>query len=231
MQDVLRNERKFLISEAEMLQKCCMLRQVIHEDEHNGVHGYTVRSLYFDTEYDSDLFDKELGVDVRKKMRLRIYHTDDPCALLEMKQKQGEQQRKRSLKMKRDDAEALINGQYDVLLSYDEPFAGECYSLMRTRLYRPRVIVEYRRIAFIAKENRIRITFDHRIEATASSFELFDERLNMTPVLDPGATVLEVKYNGFLLDYFRSLLNSVDRSKLSVSKYCLARGLSYFSNL
>ena len=40
---------------------------------------------------------------------------------------------------------------------------------------------------------------------------------------DPYCVVLEVKYNGFLLDYLRELINSVDRSELSVSKYVLAR--------
>lgn len=46
------------------------------------------------------------------------------------------------------------------------------------------------------------------------------------PVLDPFYVVLEVKYNGFLLSYIKSLINGVDRSELSVSKYCLARGVS-----
>ena len=33
--------------------------------------------------------------------------------------------------------------------------------------------------------------------------ELFSDRLNMTPVLDPFNSVLEVKYNGFLLSYIK----------------------------
>lgn len=87
--------------------------------------------------------------------------------------------------------------------------------------------MEYDRKAFIAKENKIRVTFDSRIVATESSFDLFDERLNMTPVLDPGAVVMEVKYNGFLLDYIRRMINTVDQSELSVSKYMLARQNGY----
>jgi hypothetical protein len=39
--------------------------------------------------------------------------------------------------------------------------------------------------------------------------------------------VLEVKYNGFLLSYIREMLNSVNKSELSVSKYMLARQASY----
>ena len=45
------------------------------------------------------------------------------------------------------------------------------------------------------------------------------------PVLSPFSAVLEVKYNGFLLSYLRDLLNEVERSELSVSKYCLARSV------
>ena len=48
----------------------------------------------------------------------------------------------------------------------------------------------------------------------------------MYPVLDPFHMVLEVKYNGFLLSYIKDLLNLVERSELSVSKYCLARSVS-----
>ena len=53
----------------------------------------------------------------------------------------------------------------------------------------------------------------------------------MTPVLDSSAVVLEVKYNGFLLDYIRQMLNTVDKSELSVSKYTLARYAAYQNKL
>lgn len=102
---------------------------------------------------------------------------------------------------------------------------------MVTRCYRPKTIVEYRRKAFIAKENKIRITFDHDIAATESSFDLFDSGLLMNPVMDKSMAVLEVKYNGFLLSYIRQMLDGIDKSELSVSKYCLARQLSYQTRL
>ena len=143
--------------------------------------------------------------------------------MLEMKQKQGASQLKRSLRVTREDAQTLTRGDYAPLLRYPESFAAECYALMHSRCYRPKTIVEYDRKAFIAKENKIRITFDSRIVSVESCFDLFSPRLNMNPVLDPYCVVLEVKYNGFLLDYLRELINSVDRSELSVSKYVLAR--------
>lgn len=231
MQEVLRSEKKFMVNMAEFMRKSHMLEQILSEDVHNGPSGYLIRSLYFDTEYDSDYFDKEYGLETRKKLRLRIYDPRSESAILEMKQKQGEQQRKRSLRLRREDAQRLIDGDYSALLRYSEDFALECYVLMNSRCYRPRTIVQYRRKAFVAKENRIRITFDHQIEATESHLGLFAPDLNMNPVLDLSAAVLEVKYNGFLLSYIRQMLDDIDKSELSVSKYCLARQTSYQSSL
>ncbi len=56
--------------------------------------------------------------------------------------------------------------------------------------------------------------------------DIFDENLNLYPVLDSFNGVLEVKYNGFILSYIKNLINDANRSELSVSKYCLARSVS-----
>ncbi len=193
------------------------------EDPHNGAEGYAVRSLYFDTLNDKDFFEKEDGVELRRKIRIRIYHPEDDFAKLEIKQKTGAYQKKRSLKIRREDARMLTKGNYGVLLSYDDAFATECYGIMCTGMYRPKTIVEYKRRAFIAKENNIRVTFDNRIRATETSFDLFSGQLVMNPVFPDWETVLEVKFNGFLLSYIKETLNAAAKSELSVSKYCLAR--------
>ena len=117
-------------------------------------------------------------------------------------------------------------GDYRPLQAYEDPFAAECYGLMHCRCYRPKAVVEYRRQAFVARENHIRITLDSRIVATEAELDLFSQRLPMYAVMDPFHMVLEVKYNGFLLSYIKDLLNLVERSELSVSKYCLARSVS-----
>lgn len=198
----------------------------MHGDAHNGAQGYLIRSLYFDTPDDQDFNDKADGLELRRKIRLRSYSPQADFAMLEMKQKEGPYQRKRSLRLTREDARQLCQGDYRPLQKYKDPFAAECYGLMHCRCYRPKTVVEYRRQAYVAKENRIRITFDSRIVATESRFALFDPKLPMYPVMDPFNLVLEVKYNGFLLSYIKDLLDQVERSELSVSKYCLARSVS-----
>ena len=223
MNEVMRQEKKYLVCLSDMYRLSGLLSQVMLRDEHGDSQGYRIRSLYFDTLDEDDFYDKIEGGELRRKIRLRIYDPDADFAMLEMKQKQGAYQKKRSLRMRREDALQLTAGHYRVLLTYAEPFAAECYGLMNRMCYRPKTIVEYQRQAFIAKENRIRITLDHHIIATESCFDLFAPNLNMYPVLDPFNVVLEVKYNGFLLSYIKTAVSQANRSELSVSKYCLAR--------
>ena len=231
MNRVFREEKKFLLSQAEALAVGHRLEQIMLPDPHNGALGYRIRSLYFDSFDDRDFWEMAAGIELRRKLRLRCYDPGADFAMLEMKQKQGPNQLKRSLRVTREDALRLARGDYGPLLRYAEPFAAECYGMLHCHCYRPRTVVEYRRRAFIAKEIKIRITFDSRVEATESCLDLISPRLNMNPVLDPYCVVLEVKFNGFLLSYLRQLINSVDKSELSVSKYALARQQSCLTRL
>ena len=196
---------------------------MVHTDLHNGSDGYQVRSLYFDSLSNRDFQEKEDGLELRRKFRLRVYSPDADFALFEMKQKQGPYQRKRSLRLSRREAQALIEGDYSVLLNSGSEFGQECYSIMEMWAYRPKTVVEYDRFAFIAPENSIRITFDSGIRANEVNFNVFDRNLVLNSVMSPFAVVLEVKYNGFLLSYIKHMLLPVQKSELSVSKYCMAR--------
>ena len=227
LSDVLRQEKKLLITRDELLKFDSRLSKVLHRDKHDLGTGYSIRSLYFDTPYDTDYNEKLDGVLLRRKIRLRCYGPNQKFAKLEMKQKEGDYQRKRSLTLKREDAEKLCMGDYSPLLFYNNDFAVEIYSFMNMRCYRPKAIVEYNRRAFIASENNIRITFDSDIIATESRFDIFSEDLVQNSVFDSYLAVMEVKYNGFLLSYIKEMLEQVDRRSLSVSKYMLSRTFSY----
>lgn len=226
MNEVLRQEKKYPIDLAQGAALRARLDQVMRRDPHNGPQGYTIRSLYFDTPDDQDFTDKVDGLELRRKIRLRSYSPDAAFAMLEMKQKEGPYQKKRSLRLSRDDALRLCAGDYRPLQAYPDPFAGECYGLMVCRCYRPKAIVEYLRQAYLAQENHIRITLDSRITATEACFDLFSPHLPQLPVMDPFHMVLEVKYNGFLLSYIKDLLNQVCRPEVSISKYGMARRIT-----
>lgn len=226
MNEVLRQEKKFLISLSQFYRYSHGLSKILKLDSYSQGEGYMIRSLYFDTLDDKDYHEKEDGVELRRKIRLRNYGPDKSFALLEMKQKQGAMQKKRSLRLSREDARRMILGDYSVLLQYEEPFAAECFSLMNMFCYQPKTVVTYQRKAFVAKENKIRVTFDHHIKGTESCFDIFSDTLLENSIMDPYLAVLEVKFNGFLLGYIKDMLMECDTSELSVSKYCLGRSVS-----
>ena len=73
MRDVLREEKKFLLNQAEALKLRNYLSNVVHTDSHNGPDGYQVRSLYFDSLSNRDFQEKEDGLELRRKFRLWVY--------------------------------------------------------------------------------------------------------------------------------------------------------------
>lgn len=226
MKEVLRKEKKFLITIDEYYKIKNRLKQVIKLDEHSSENGYLVRTLYFDTIDDYDFESKENGLELRRKIRLRNYGENSDFANLEIKQKQGEFQKKKSLKIDKNDSIRIINGDYSILLKYKESFAYECYTLMNMYCYRPKVIIQYKREAFIVKENKIRITLDRNIRATESNFNIFNNNLNSNLIMNDFFVILEVKYNGFLLSYIKDLLMDIDKNERSISKYCIGRAIS-----
>ncbi|MBO5209923.1 MAG: polyphosphate polymerase domain-containing protein [Lachnospiraceae bacterium] len=168
MIDVCRRELKYLVSLRDIASLKKRLSVVMEKDSHNGADGYLVRSLYFDSLYDTDFEEKVDGYDNRKKIRLRVYDFDSQTAKLELKEKEGSSQRKRSLLLNREEAEHLIKGEYEFLLSREEEIAHWLYTYMTMKCYRPKCIVEYDRFAYCEVVNDIRVTFDANLRATES---------------------------------------------------------------
>lgn len=224
--EVLRSEYKYNITRLEAARMDSLLGQVLRPDIHNGPGGYLVRSLYFDTPDDTDFHDKLDGYETRRKIRLRIYNPQDTTAKLELKEKQGSQQRKRSLTLTRRDAQRLCAGDYAPLLENGAPFALEMYGRMRRFCYLPKCMVEYDRRAFLVEANDTRVALDSGLRAAEGNSELFAARPLLYPVGEPGAVTLEVKYNHFLLSYVKDLVSLANRTAVSQSKYCAARNVT-----
>lgn len=220
---VMRTERKYLLSKLQISGLYARLAAVMSGDPVNGTKAYMVRSLYFDTVYNDDYFEKMAGIERRQKIRLRIYDVNAPKAKLEIKEKQGQAQLKRSLVVSREDAMELQKANYEVLKKYDSPLAEELYGIMTTKQYRPVCIVEYKRIAFTNYTNDTRITLDSDIRSNEGNYSIFDPKLQLYPVTNELGTVLEVKYNGFLLSYIKDMIGTLDCHESANSKYCMAR--------
>jgi len=223
MLDILREEKKYVLPLFRLMYIKGQLEATLHGDAFNGTKPYMVRSLYFDSVYDVDYNEKDMGLNDRKKIRLRIYDTDATKAKLEYKAKSGSMQHKQSITIAREDAIEMTKGKYDVLLKYDEELAGFLYRKMTMEAYIPRCVVQYDRIAFATGENNTRITLDMNISSNEGNFDIFDKNLQLYPVMNMDKAILEVKYNRFLLGYVKRVLQSVDMVEMSASKYCMAR--------
>ncbi len=223
MLDVSRKELKYLVATDETAMLAKRLGKLMKPDPHNGEAGYTVRSLYFDTFMDDDYWEKIDGLDHRRKIRMRIYGANSETIKLEMKAKDGDFQRKRSLLLSRDEAERMLDTDYSFLMERQEPFAHGLYTFLMTRGYRPKCIVEYDRLAFLDEFNDIRITFDMRLRALEDPEEFFRAGVEPCPAADPAETTMEVKYNGFLFSYIKKALEVADRPRISNSKYVRSR--------
>jgi len=113
---VTRVEKKYLLDEAAVSGLHYRLQAAVPTDPMSGSAGYMVWSLYFDTLYDNDYYDKQNGLESRKKVRLRLYAANGQSTKLELKAKRGVNQWKRSLSISRADTERLIRMDYGVLI-------------------------------------------------------------------------------------------------------------------
>ncbi|MDR0719835.1 MAG: polyphosphate polymerase domain-containing protein [Treponema sp.] len=222
--DVKRCEIKYRIPQSTALKLEKRVSKILKGDPNNpGPEGYMIRSLYFDSHIDCDFNEKTGGTLEHKKIRLRIYSPNAKWAKLELKEKTGIWQRKRSLSLSRADAEALISGDFTPLLISGEALAEHLYFIMTHNIYRPRCIIQYSRLAFLGPINNTRITFDKNIQASESNYDLFSDRLILYPVSAPYLVTLEVKYDGFLLSYIKDLLDIANKAAVSSSKYIMGR--------
>ena len=88
-QERYRHELKYLINEGEHTALACRMAPVFKLDKHAQAGGYTIRSLYFDDYCNSAYEEKDAGILMRKKYRVRIYNGGDKVIKLERKKKYG----------------------------------------------------------------------------------------------------------------------------------------------
>lgn len=215
-----RHEYKYVLPYGEMLKLRSKLEDVLTLDRGGS---YVVRSLYFDTPDENDYYAKQNGEMVRKKIRLRIYDVDSDYAKLEIKGKYDIHQLKESLVISKTLAKEIINGKYDGLLEIDNELAKRLYVYLQTG-YRPKVIIEYDRIAYITSTTT-RITIDYNIRKSNDFDNFYSNDINYFGLTDAKDVVLEVKFDRFLEPYISKILENYTSRYQSVSKYVMGRNV------
>lgn len=223
MKKVFRKELKYRISKIEFNKLNRILEKEMTLDDHGQDGGYWIRSIYFDSEYDNDLQDVLGGYYNKAKLRLRIYSLQQKWVKLEYKCKIGSDQTKYTLKITREQAQKMIRGEYGFLMGIQDEIAAEIYVRLISNAYRPKVMIEYQRLAYVYDVNDTRITFDTDVKASMDVRDLFLPAPASIPLIPGDTGVLEIKYNHFLCSFIQRALTFIEANQVANSKYAMGR--------
>ena len=222
-----RNEIKYLVSETQLVLLENRIRNLIQPDRHAGADGtYQIRSLYFDDFENTYYRENEMGTDPREKFRIRIYNGDSGRISLELKKKQHSMTQKLSCLLTEEQCRELMAGRPLPADPSYPPVLQKMNLLMKTRLLKPKVIVEYDRTPFVEKLGNTRVTFDRNIRSSNAVASFLEKRVPARPIMPAGKQILEVKYDEFLPDYLYRNLQLSHLRQTTFSKYYLCRRYS-----
>lgn len=198
------------------------LRALCEPDPHAIDGKYEIRSLYFDTAENTALLEKLDGVNRREKFRIRYYNGDSSVIHLEKKSKWNALGAKDSVTLTAAQAQSIVNGDIDWMLTAPDALVRELYDRMRTTGLRPRTIVDYTREPFVYAPGNVRITFDYDIRTGLQCTDFLDPHCLTVPVPDD-PILLEVKWDEFLPLVIRDAIQLEGRQSSGYSKYAACR--------
>jgi SPX domain protein involved in polyphosphate accumulation len=223
-----RFELKYLITlqQAERFKKA--LRAYMNPDEHGNDHGrYALTSLYYDSPELRCYWEKEFGLRVRRKLRLRRYDTDEALTeetpiFVEIKQRVDRVTQKRRAVLPYGDALRLCNDRqipdYD---PEDKEVIEEIYTFIWQYNLRPVSIVRYERQAFVGTiyDLGLRVTFDTNLSFQTYPLHLH-EQPQCLPMISAQYVVMEIKVNERIPSWLTDLIADHNLHLERISKYC-----------
>lgn len=218
-----RHELKFLVSECQLSLIEFRLKTFMKQDAHQKDGQYNIRSLYFDDMFDSCMRENENGIDVRSKYRIRIYDKNADVIKLEKKMKLRGMTRKHTVAMDYETCFGCMQGIAPGIQPTSPELEKEFHVQIKTKGMKPVTIVEYERTAFVEKNGNIRITFDRNISGCDKVEKFFEKNIPLVPLLPAGWHVLEVKFDEYLPDYIKDVLEIGTLQRTAFSKYYYAR--------
>ena len=217
-----RHEHKFYINTADCIQLRSKLNIVANLDKNVGEDGtYRIRSLYFDNYADKMVTEKLKGLSRREKFRIRYYNNNTDFIRLEKKYKINTLTYKKQALFTKHQCQQILEGRYECLKEDNHPQLFELYSKMHFHALRPHKVVDYTREVYIYKAGNVRVTFDSDIRMSSSVNNFLSPNLATIPATN--AIILEIKYDGFLPDVLRKIVNIDQRSQTEFSKYVVSK--------
>lgn len=218
-----RHEIKHIISLSDYYVLRQRLRAILKQDAHAGPQGrYFIRSLYFDSYDDRALNEKLDGVRDRDKYRIRFYNNDTSVIHLEKKSKRGDIGFKQSASLSADQAQRIVDGDLEWMRESDQKLVRELYRSMIDDGMKPKTIVDYTRDPFTYPAGNVRVTLDHHIRSGLKCVDFLDPGCVTVPAA-PDAIILEVKWDNYLPDIVREIVQVNDTRATAFSKYAACR--------
>lgn len=217
-----RHELKQEISYLDMFILRQRLLSVMQQDSHAANGKYEIRSLYFDNAKDKALREKLDGLNVREKFRIRYYNGDSSFINLEKKSKINGLCQKESTRLTKEQTQAIIDGNVGWMKDSSDSLIRELYIKMITQGLRPKTIVDYTREPFIFAPGNVRVTLDYNIRTGMLGTDFFNMSCTTIPAGED-AIILEVKWDEFLPDIIRDIVQLKNGRVGAFSKYAACR--------
>lgn len=219
-----RHELKYICTDAQLALIRGRIHHMIPLDSHVGETGmYNIRSLYFDDYYDKCYYENENGTDPREKFRIRIYNGSKDKISLELKKKERGKTLKLSCPLTEEQCRILMKGEPLTDSRDYDPVLQKLLLQMKTALLKPKIIVDYDRIPYVYPLGNVRITLDKNISSSNRLDTFLDKEIYKRPIMPAGQHVLEVKFDEFLPDYIKSVLQLDSLRQTALSKFYLCR--------
>ena len=220
-----RNEWKYSLTNQELSLLKSRISEVMELDPHTPIKGrYVIHSLYFDDYKDTSVYTTDSGLSKRFKWRIRYYDEDLNYIVLERKEKINSRCHKKSCRLTLDEYEKIVSGNItDLVYDTDKKLIKELTRDVMLYNYKPKVIVDYERIAYVEEITNVRITFDMKISSSYELEHFLDGKYTSFYINQAGVNVLEVKFDEILPSYIRKIVESYGFKQTSFSKYYYGR--------
>ncbi len=217
-----RHEYKHQINLADVYGLKTRLKTVLKHDSNAGDDGtYYVKSLYFDNYMDKALREKIDGVNKREKFRIRYYGDDTSFIRLEKKSKINGLCSKETCRITEQECRKIIDGDIDFMKDREYELMKELYAKMKYQLLRPKCIVAYNRECFVHQCGNVRVTLDMNICGSNNIREFLNPDLPLLQTYHN--SILEVKWDEYLPEIIRDLVQVKSRRSAAFSKYAAIR--------
>ena len=217
-----RHEWKHELNRLDLLTIRQRLRAVMEPDPHALDGRYFIRSLYFDNLRDKALREKLDGVNMREKFRIRYYNGDPSLIHLEKKSKRSGLGTKYSAPLTREETQRILEGDTAWMLDSPHSLVQELYCKILNQGLRPKTIVDYTREPYIYGPGNVRVTFDYDIRTGLNCTDFLDPACPTIPAGD-APMLMEVKWDEFLPDVIRDIVQTPGRRASAFSKYAQCR--------